>query len=93
MSVGGVRSTQVLESEKKRAHRAEALEQGAVRSGGAHVVAPCPHDGACPMDGTTSWCHFLQRFERTHLQRMTKVGPCPELPRAAGAERKTFFGG
>lgn len=37
------------------------------------VVAPCPHDGACPMQGTPSWCHFVQRFERSSLQRITKV--------------------
>jgi len=37
------------------------------------VVAPCPHDGACPMQGTQSWCHFVQRFERSSLQRVTKV--------------------
>lgn len=40
----------------------------------AHVVAPCPHDGGCPMEGTKSWCHFAQRFQRSHLQRQHKVG-------------------
>jgi ribosomal protein RSM22 (predicted rRNA methylase) len=39
----------------------------------AHVVAPCPHDGVCPMEGTRSWCHFSQRFERSGLQRVTKI--------------------
>jgi hypothetical protein len=40
---------------------------------GAHVVAPCAHDGPCPMDSAPAaagWCHFRQRFERTELQRM-----------------------
>ena len=32
--------------------------------GGAHVAAPCPHDGPCPLEGQQSWCHFSQRFER-----------------------------
>ena len=38
------------------------------------MVAPCPHDGKCPMDGTQSWCHFVQRFKRTAQQRTAKVG-------------------
>jgi ribosomal protein RSM22 (predicted rRNA methylase) len=38
-----------------------------------HVVAPCPHDGACPMQGTGSWCHFVQRFQRSSMQRFTKM--------------------
>ena len=38
---------------------------------GAHVVAPCAHDGVCPMDtpGQTAWCHFSQRVERRYLHR------------------------
>lgn len=49
-----------------------AAERGAAAAG-AHVVAPCPHDGGCPMDGTDSWCHFAQRFQRTALQKDTKT--------------------
>ncbi|GAB4820160.1 hypothetical protein N2152v2_007206 [Parachlorella kessleri] len=45
----------------------------AVRPQGAHVLAPCPHDGRCPLLGRRSWCHFVQRFERTDLQRKTKA--------------------
>ena len=37
------------------------------------MVAPCPHDGGCPMEGTKSWCHFSQRFQRSQLQRQHKV--------------------
>ena len=48
---------------------------------GAHVVAPCPHDGVCPMEGTKSWCHFTQRFERSGLQRVTKIRPDGGLAR------------
>ncbi|KAJ7553596.1 hypothetical protein O6H91_06G104700 [Diphasiastrum complanatum] len=40
--------------------------------GNAFVVAPCPHDGVCPMDKTDQWCHFIQRLERTPSQRTTK---------------------
>ena len=52
-----------------------AAERGSTESAdaGVHVVAPCPHDGGCPMDGTSSWCHFAQRFQRTALQKNTKM--------------------
>ncbi|KAH9300803.1 hypothetical protein KI387_012386, partial [Taxus chinensis] len=39
---------------------------------GAFVVAPCTHDGVCPMDKTGTYCHFVQRLERTHSQRTYK---------------------
>ncbi|KDD74790.1 mitochondrial small ribosomal subunit Rsm22, partial [Helicosporidium sp. ATCC 50920] len=41
--------------------------------GEAHVLAPCPHDGECPLLGRKSWCHFSQRFERSFLQRRAKA--------------------
>jgi ribosomal protein RSM22 (predicted rRNA methylase) len=36
---------------------------------GAHVAAPCPHDGPCPL-ATPDWCHFTQRLPRlrAHMQ-------------------------
>lgn len=46
-----------------------------------HVVAPCPHDGACPMEGTGSWCHFVQRFRRSTMQRIAKIRPDGGLAR------------
>lgn len=60
-------------------HNAVALQQRASElrqtATGAHVLAPCPHDGVCPMDRQQAgrghtWCHFRQRFERTKLHRM-----------------------
>jgi ribosomal protein RSM22 (predicted rRNA methylase) len=38
---------------------------------GGHIVAPCPHQGSCPMaDG--DWCHFAQRLVRPTFQRRVK---------------------
>jgi len=36
---------------------------------GAHVAAPCPHDGPCPLQAP-DWCHFAQRLPRlrAHIQ-------------------------
>ncbi|KAL3817888.1 hypothetical protein ACJIZ3_003793 [Penstemon smallii] len=39
---------------------------------GAFVVAPCPHDGPCPLQNTDKYCHFVQRLERTSSQRAYK---------------------
>ncbi len=38
-----------------------------------HVIAPCPHQNACPM-AEQDWCHFAERFERTSLHRRVKSG-------------------
>ncbi|KAG5527081.1 hypothetical protein RHGRI_028116 [Rhododendron griersonianum] len=40
---------------------------------GAFVVAPCAHDGRCPLDSTGKYCHFVQRLQRTASQRVYKV--------------------
>ena len=52
----------------------QVLNGSSSKQGPCHVVAPCPHDGRCPMDGTQSWCHFVQRFKRTAQQKHAKVG-------------------
>ncbi|KAK4400265.1 Rsm22-cox11 tandem protein 1, mitochondrial [Sesamum angolense] len=44
---------------------------------GAFIVAPCPHDGPCPLQNTDKYCHFVQRLERTSSQRLYKRSKGP----------------
>ena len=38
---------------------------------GAHVAAPCPHDGKCPLTAP-DWCHFTQRLPRSRAHKQIK---------------------
>jgi len=43
---------------------------------GAHVAAPCPHDGQCPLIAP-DWCHFTQRLPRSRAHKALKDAELP----------------
>ena len=43
---------------------------------GAHVAAPCPHDGKCPLTAP-DWCHFTQRLQRSRAHKQIKGAELP----------------
>ena len=43
---------------------------------GAHIAAPCPHEGPCPM-ADDDWCHFTCRVQRSRLHKQLKGGEAP----------------
>lgn len=47
-----------------------------VLAAGAHVLAPCPHAGECPLE-EPDWCHFSRKVARSRLHRMAKDATVP----------------
>jgi ribosomal protein RSM22 (predicted rRNA methylase) len=43
---------------------------------GAHVAAPCPHDGKCPLVAP-DWCHFTRRLPRSQAHKQIKGAELP----------------
>ena len=43
---------------------------------GAHIAAPCPQEGTCPME-KGDWCHFTARVARSRLHKRLKGGDVP----------------
>jgi ribosomal protein RSM22 (predicted rRNA methylase) len=55
--------------------RVIALREHLIASG-AHVAAPCPHDGKCPLVAP-DWCHFTQRLQRSRAHKQVKDAELP----------------
>ncbi|KAJ1970106.1 37S ribosomal protein S22 [Dispira parvispora] len=39
---------------------------------GLHIVAPCAHEGACPLKDAQAWCHFSQQVQRPAFMMQAK---------------------
>jgi ribosomal protein RSM22 (predicted rRNA methylase) len=48
--------------------------RAALIADGGKILAPCPHNGQCPMAARGDWCHFARRIPRTALHRQLKSG-------------------
>ncbi|KAK8918907.1 hypothetical protein KSP39_PZI021056 [Platanthera zijinensis] len=51
----------------------KAIVDARASTNDAFVVAPCSHDGQCPLENSGKYCHFVQRLERTSSQRAYKL--------------------
>ncbi|MGD9892475.1 MAG: small ribosomal subunit Rsm22 family protein [Dehalococcoidia bacterium] len=61
----------VVEPGTPRGFAAVRTVRDMLRAEGASIVAPCPHQDACPMAGDR-WCHFAVRLGRSRLHRAAK---------------------
>lgn len=49
----------------------------ALLAGGAQIIAPCSHEGLCPLAKSDRWCHFAARLPRSRDHLLTKGASVP----------------
>jgi ribosomal protein RSM22 (predicted rRNA methylase) len=49
----------------------------ALIAGGAQLIAPCSHDGRCPLSEAARWCHFAARLSRSRDHLIAKDASVP----------------
>jgi ribosomal protein RSM22 (predicted rRNA methylase) len=64
----------IVEPGTPAGHRRVQEARDALLQRGFQVVAPCPHDLACPWRTGPDWCHFAARLPRSALHRQVKGG-------------------
>jgi ribosomal protein RSM22 (predicted rRNA methylase) len=61
----------IVEPGTSAAFRAVKSAREQLQAFGAHTLAPCPHEQACPL--VDDFCHFPQRLQRPPFQRRAKA--------------------
>lgn len=61
----------VVEPGTPEGYRRVLEARAALIASGRPVLAPCPHDLACPMSGS-DWCHMAVRLDRSRVHRAAK---------------------
>jgi len=72
-AIAAGRAVAVIEPGTPDGYRRVLAARTALIARGLTVVAPCPHQLACPLDGR-DWCHFAARVPRSALHRRLKEG-------------------
>ncbi|MFL6077861.1 MAG: small ribosomal subunit Rsm22 family protein [Mycobacteriales bacterium] len=62
----------VVEPGTPAGHRRVLAARDRLLAAGLSVLAPCPHQDACPLADGDDWCHFAARVSRTALHRQVK---------------------
>ena len=62
----------LLEPGTPAGHRRILAARARLLAGGYSVVAPCPHQLACPLEVPGDWCHFAARLQRSATHRRVK---------------------
>ncbi|MBD3785197.1 MAG: rRNA methyltransferase, partial [Micrococcales bacterium] len=70
MAAAGV--VAVVEPGTPRGFAAVHVAREQLLAAGWHLVAPCPHEAACPLAAAGDWCHVGVRLDRTALHRRLK---------------------
>jgi ribosomal protein RSM22 (predicted rRNA methylase) len=61
----------IVEPGTTEGYRRMLLARDAALAGGGSVLAPCPHERACPLP-PGDWCHFSTRLQRSRTHRLAK---------------------
>jgi ribosomal protein RSM22 (predicted rRNA methylase) len=61
----------IVEPGRPRDYARLMAVRGALLGAGARMVAPCPHEHACPLPAG-DWCHFAVRLPRSRAHRQAK---------------------
>ncbi len=64
----------IIEPGTPAGYRRVLRARTALIAAGHAVIAPCPHEGTCPLEGTQDWCHFAVRLTRSIRHRQVKGG-------------------